>query len=90
MIVPENLASFGKGGSITWNNFGCISVSGPTEMPTKNPGQPWVPLTFSFNINRGSDNPRTFDDVAGILVSTAREVLSASLDDFYWTSATSP
>ena len=25
-IVPDNLASYGKGGSITWNGFSCISV----------------------------------------------------------------
>ncbi len=86
LIVPENLASYGKGGSITWNDFGCITVSGQMEMPTTDPGRPWVPLTFSFNINWGSDDPQIFDEVAGILVGTARQVLSASLDAFYWTS----
>ena len=84
-IVPDNLASFGKGGSITWNNFSCISVSGQMEMPTMDPGRPWVPLTFSFNINWGREDQQTFNDVAGILVNTAKDVLKASLDDFFWT-----
>ena len=84
-IVPDNLASYGKGGSITWNNFSCISVSGQMEMPTMDPGRPWVPLTFSFNINWGREDQQTFNDVAGILVNTAKEVLRASLDDFFWT-----
>ena len=82
-IVPDNLASFGKGGSILWNNFGCISVSGQMEMPTTDPGRPWVPLTFSFNINWAREDQDTFDDVAGILVSTAKDILTASLDDFF-------
>ena len=54
VVVPDNLASYGKGGSITWNDFGCISVSGQMIMPTMVPGQPWIPLTFSFNLLAGT------------------------------------
>ena len=84
-IVPTNLASYGKGGSITWNNFSCISASGQMIMPTHDAEQPWVPLTFSFTLNWGKDNPNLFGRVAQLFQLTTKDVLQTSLDSFYWT-----
>jgi hypothetical protein len=33
-------------------------------MPTHDAEQPWVPLTFSFTLNWGKDNPNLFGRVA--------------------------
>jgi beta-lactamase class A len=82
-IVPDNLISYGKGGSITWNNFGALTVSAQMIMPTMDPAQPWVPLTFSFDVNWGSSDLATFGAVAGIFTHTVQDVLAASLDAFY-------
>jgi beta-lactamase class A len=82
-IVPDNLISYGKGGSITWNNFGALTVSAQMIMPTTDPAQPWVPLTFSFDVNWGSSDLATFGAVAGIFTHTLQDVLAASLDAFY-------
>jgi Ca2+-binding RTX toxin-like protein/beta-lactamase class A len=84
-VVPDNLASYGKGGSITWNGFSCISVSGQMIMPTRDLQQPWIPLTFSFVLNWGRDSPITFGKVAALFAETMKNVLQASLDAFYWT-----
>jgi beta-lactamase class A len=43
-IVPPDIIGYGKGGSIDWNNFHCISV--PGQMIVAN-----VPITFCFTIN---------------------------------------
>lgn len=90
VVVPENLASYGKGGSITWNDFSCISVSGQMLMPTVDPGRPWVPLTFSFNLNWGSDDPAMFSEVAGIFAPAIKSILTVSLESFYWTTTNFP
>lgn len=86
VVVPDNLAAYGKGGSITWNDFSCISVSGQMLMPTMVPGQPWIPLTFSFNVNWGSDSPAMFNEVAGLFAPALKDVLTASLESVYWTT----
>lgn len=90
VVVPDNIASYGKGGSITWNDFSCISVSGQMVVPTMDPGRPWVPVTFSFNVNWGNDEPATFRDVAGIFAPAVKGVLTASLESFYWTTTNFP
>ncbi len=90
VIVPDNIASYGKGGSISWNDFSCISVSGQMVVPTMDPGRPWIPVTFSFNVNWGSDEPATFRDVAGIFAPAVKGVLTASLESFYWTTTNFP
>jgi beta-lactamase class A len=82
-VVPANLASYGKGGSITWNDFGALTLSAQMIMPTTDPDQPWVPLTFSFDVNWGSSDLATFRAVAGIFTHTLQDVLAASLDAFY-------
>ncbi|MBY0324301.1 MAG: serine hydrolase [Reyranella sp.] len=85
-IVPDNLASYGKGGSITWNGFSCISVSGQMLVPTTDPGRPWVPVTFSFAANWGKDDGATFGAVASIFAPAIKAVLTASMDSFFWTA----
>lgn len=90
LVVPENLASYGKGGSITWNDFSALTVSGQMVMPTMDPGRPWVPLTFSFNVNWGNDDPAMFSEVAGIFAPAIKGVLTASLNSFYWTTTNFP
>jgi Ca2+-binding RTX toxin-like protein len=82
-IVPDNIISYGKGGSITWNDFSALTVSAQMIMPTMDLEQPWVPLTFSFDVNWGSSDPTTFGEVAGIFAHTLQDVLVASLDAFY-------
>ena len=90
LVVPENLASYGKGGSIIWNDFSALTVSGQMLMPTMDPGRPWVPLTFSFNVNWGNDDPAMFGEVAGIFAPAIKGVLTASLNSFYWTTTNFP
>jgi hypothetical protein len=82
-IVPDNLAAYGKGGSITWDGFGDLSVSGQMEVPTGDVSQPWVPVTFSFSVNWGSSDQATFNAVQGILGHTTQDVLTASMNAFY-------
>lgn len=89
-IVPDNLASYGKGGSITWNGFSCISVSGQMLVPTTDPGRPWVPVTFSFAANWGKDDGATFGAVASIFAPAIKAVLTASLESFFWTATEWP
>lgn len=86
VVVPDNLAAYGKGGSITWNGFSCISVSGQMLVPTTDPGRPWVPVTFSFNANWGKDDGATFGAVASIFAPAIKAVLQASLESFFWTA----
>lgn len=86
VVVPSNLAAYGKGGSIIWNDFSCISVSGQMVMPTMVPGQPWIPLTFSFNVNWGSESQAMFNEVAGLFAPALKDVLTASLESVYWTT----
>jgi len=84
-IVPDNIASYGKGGSITWNGFSALTVSGEMVMPTLDPDQPWIPVAFSFNVNWGTDDEETFGQVASIFAPTIKNVLSAAADSVYWT-----
>lgn len=44
LIVPPNIAAFGKGGSIDWEGFHCLSVAGQMVVGA-------VPVTFCFSIN---------------------------------------
>ena len=85
-VVPDTLISYGKGGSITWNDFSCINISGQMIMPTSDPQQPaWMPLSFSFTLNWDREDQKTFGRVAQIFQKTVSSVLTASLDSFYWT-----
>lgn len=84
-VVPDNLASYGKGGSITWNGFSALTVSGQMVMPTFDPAQPWMPVTFSFNINWGKDDAQTFGEVAEKFAPDIKNVLTAALESTYWT-----
>ncbi|MCW5733370.1 MAG: serine hydrolase [Enhydrobacter sp.] len=83
-VVPSNIAAYGKGGSITWNGFSCINVSGQMVVPTSDPEQPWMPVTFSFTVNWDRDDRETFNDVGAILVRGMKNILQASLDSFYF------
>lgn len=82
-VVPSNIAAYGKGGSITWNGFSCINVSGQMVAPTGDAKQPWMPVTFSFTVNWDRDDRKTFNDVGAVLVRGLRGILQASLDAFY-------
>lgn len=44
-VVPEYTPAFGKGGSINWNNFNCLSLSGQMRLGGV------TPVTFSFCVN---------------------------------------
>jgi beta-lactamase class A len=44
MIVPADIAAYGKGGSIDWADFHCLSVAGQMIVGK-------VPVTFCFTIN---------------------------------------
>jgi beta-lactamase class A len=56
MIVPPNIAAYGKGGSIDWEGFHCLSVAGQMIVGA-------VPVTFCFTINW----PGPDDGVPGVL-----------------------
>ncbi|MPZ39940.1 MAG: hypothetical protein GEU95_18150 [Rhizobiales bacterium] len=44
LIVPTNIAAYGKGGSIDWQDFHCVSIAGQMVVDR-------VPVTFCFSIN---------------------------------------
>ena len=44
LIVPANIAAYGKGGSIDWADFHCLSVAGQMVVGA-------VPVTFCFSLN---------------------------------------
>jgi beta-lactamase class A len=44
-ILPPDIAGYGKGGSINWNNFYCFAMSGQMVIPDKHT------VTFSFITN---------------------------------------
>jgi beta-lactamase class A len=43
-VLPPNMVGFGKGGSIDWDGFHCLSLAGQMIVAD-------VPVTFSFTIN---------------------------------------
>ena len=69
-VVPRDTAAYGKGGSIEWNNFNCISV--PGQMIVRG-----VQVTFCFTIN-WTGGHETFGPTAAAFQDAVTEVLSES------------
>jgi beta-lactamase class A len=69
-VVPRDTAAYGKGGSIEWNNFNCLSV--PGQMIVRG-----VPVTFCFTIN-WAGGPETFGPTAAAFQDAVAVVLSES------------
>jgi beta-lactamase class A len=73
-VVPDGIASYGKGGSVDWERFHCFSL--PGQMIVRG-----VPVTFCFTINwSGPDEGvatmfGTYRDaVAGVLAAVAARI----------------
>lgn len=69
-VVPGDTAAYGKGGSIEWNNFNCLSVAG--QMIVRG-----VPVTFCFTINWAGGHD-TFGPTAVAFQDAVAAVLSES------------
>lgn len=69
-VVPRDTAAYGKGGSIEWNGFNCLSV--PGQMIVRG-----VPVTFCFTIN-WAGGPETFGPTAAAFQDAVAVVLSES------------
>jgi beta-lactamase class A len=73
LIVPTNIAAYGKGGSIDWADFHCLSVAGQMVVGA-------VPVTFCFNLNwPGPDDgvPAVMKSFGPILAEVLREAADA-------------
>jgi beta-lactamase class A len=69
-VVPRDTAAYGKGGSIEWNNFNCLSV--PGQMIVRG-----APVTFCFTVN-WTGGPQTFGPIAAAFQDAVAAVLSES------------
>ena len=73
MIVPTNIAAYGKGGSIDWADFHCLSVAGQMIVGA-------VPVTFCFSINwSGPDDgvPAVMKSFGPILADVLKQAADA-------------
>ena len=69
LVVPPGLASYGKGGSLDWEGFHCISLAGQMVV-----ADALVTFCFTCNWNGGPTSPeRTADFVAAV-----KQVLDAA------------
>ena len=73
LIVPANIAAYGKGGSIDWADFHCLSVAGQMVVGA-------VPVTFCFNLNwSGPDDgvPAVMKSFGPILADVLKQAADA-------------
>ena len=75
-VVPTGIVAYGKGGSIDWQNFHCLSLPGQMLVGKTH-------VTFCFTINwTGPDN--SVPDTMKRYVAAVASVLEASAKDVGW------
>jgi beta-lactamase class A len=74
-VVPQDVAAFGKGGSIEWEGFNCLSVAGQMV-----PGAT-VPVTFYFTVN-WEGPPSTIPTVSADYVGAIHDALHETARTF--------
>lgn len=75
MVVPPDLAAYGKGGSIEWGGFRCLCLPGQMVLGDR------TTVTFSFTVNWNVP-PKDVGPVQKTLVSVISGVLSATARAF--------
>jgi len=73
LIVPTNIAAYGKGGSIDWQDFHCLAVAGQMVVGA-------APVTFCFTINwTGPDDgvPTMLKTYAGAVADVMQQAAAA-------------